>query len=152
MKRAAVATAATALATMLGLVARGVVAQCCGDCNLDGQVTINEIIVSVNHALTACSDDGICSGASVLGLERVDFSSKADSISPKKAFAKCPTGKKVISGGAKVFIASEASGPIALKANFPSETLDGWAATAEEMVPTDAKWFVTAFALCATAP
>jgi hypothetical protein len=134
---------------MLGLIAHAAGAQCCGDCNLDGAVTINEIITSVNHALTTCSDDGICGAVGVRGLERVDFSSKADSLSPKKAFAKCPSGKKVISGGAKVFIASQASGPVALKANFPSETLDGWAATAEEMVPTEAKWFVTAFALCA---
>ena len=150
MRRAAVATTGVALAAMLGLVARGAVAQCCGDCNLDGEVTINEIITSVNHALTTCSDDGICSAAGVRGLERVDFSSAADSTSPKKAFAKCPSGKKVIAGGAKVFIAGQSTGPVALKASFPSDALDGWAATAEEMVATDAKWFVTTFALCAT--
>jgi hypothetical protein len=149
MKRAAVATTGAALVAILGLLARGAGAQCCGDCNLDGAVTINEIITSVNHALTTCSDDGICSAAGVRGLERVDFSSAADSTSPKKAFAKCPTGKKVIAGGAKVFIAGQATGPVALKASFPSDTLDGWAATAEEMVATDVKWFVTTFALCA---
>lgn len=148
MKRAAVATTGAALAAMIGLLVPGAGAQCCGDCNVDGEVTINEIITSVNHALTTCSDDGICGAAGVRGLERVDFSSVANSVSPKKAFAKCPTGKKVIAGGAKVFMASQAAGPVALKASFPSDTLDGWAATAEEMVPTDAKWFVTTFALC----
>ena len=150
MKRAAVAIAAAALAAMLGPGASGAAAQCCGDCNLDGVVTIDEILTSVNRALTSCSDDGICSAVGMHGLERVDFSSKADSTSPKKAFAKCPAGKKVIAGGAKVFIAGVSTGPVALKASFPSDAMDGWAATAEEMVPTDLKWFVTTFAICAT--
>jgi hypothetical protein len=30
-------------------------AQCCGDCNGDGRVTINEILTSVNNALDGCS-------------------------------------------------------------------------------------------------
>jgi len=148
MKRVAVAITGAALAAMLGTRSTG--AQCCGDCNGDGAVTINELVTSVNRALTNCSDDGICSAAGIRGLQRVDFSSSANSDSPKKAFAKCPAGRKVIGGGAKVFIAGTPSAPVALMANFPSDTLDGWAATAEEMGATDAKWFVTAFALCAT--
>ena len=151
MKRAAVAITGVALAAMLGPLARGAAAQCCSDCNLDNQVTVDEILTGINHALTGCSNDGICNAVGMSGIERVDFSSKADSTSPKKAFAKCPTGKKVIAGGAKVFTAGVATGPIALKASFPSDALDGWAATAEEMVPTDVKWFVTTFAICATA-
>jgi len=142
--------AGVALVVMLGLVADGAAAQCCGDCNGDGAVTLNELVTGVNRALTGCTDDGICSAAGVRGLERVDFSSLADSTSPKMAFAKCPSGKKVIAGGAKVFMAGDRAGPVAVKASFPSDALDGWAATAEEMVATDAKWFVTAFALCAT--
>lgn len=149
MKSAAVAITGAALAAMLGPVARGAAAQCCGDCNGDNVVTINEIVTTVNRALTSCSDDGICSAAGVSGLERVSFSSKADSTAQKKAFAKCPSGKKVIGGGAQVFIAGNAVGPVVLKASFPSDVLDGWAATAEEMVPTDLKWFVNAFAICA---
>lgn len=31
-------------------------AQCCGDCNGDGQVTIAELVVAVNHALSGCSE------------------------------------------------------------------------------------------------
>jgi len=86
-------------------------------------------------------------------IVRVDFSSSADAGPlEKKAFAQCPTGKKVISGGGKVFIAGKGSLPVMLKASFPSDTLDGWAATAEAM-PSDGtanvKWFVTAFAICA---
>ena len=95
-------------------------------------------------------DPGAPGAAGLSGLERIDYSSTADSESPKKAFAKCPTGKQVVGGGAQVFIAGTDSGPVALRASYPSSTLDGWAATAEEMVATDLKWFVTAFALCAT--
>jgi len=133
---------------MLLLAAPRAGAQCCGDCNVDGAVTVNEIVTSVNRALHGCGDDGICGITGVHGLERVDFSSTADSASSKKAFAKCPTGKKVIAGGAKVFIAGQVDGPVALKASFPSDTLVGWAATAEEMVDTDLNWYVTTFALC----
>jgi len=89
----------------------------------------------------------------MLGLERVDYSSSADSGPlEKKAFAACPAGKKVISGGAKIFIAGNATLPVALKASFPSDALDGWAATAEAMASneTTPKWFVTAFAICAS--
>jgi hypothetical protein len=53
-----------AAVTMLLFVPAALVAQCCGDCNGDGTVTIDEILTGVNHALTGCSDDGICSTAS----------------------------------------------------------------------------------------
>ena len=148
MKRASVVIMGAALVAIL--TAQNAAAQCCGDCNGDNEVTVNEIITGVNRALTGCQDDGICSATAVRGLERVEFSSTSDSEQQKKAFAKCPAGKKVISGGAQIFIAGSATGPVALKASFPSDVLDGWAATAEEMVPTDLKWFVNAFAICAT--
>jgi len=34
--------------------------QCCGDCNGDGVVTVNELVTAVDRALTTCRDDGIC--------------------------------------------------------------------------------------------
>ena len=148
MKRAAVVITGAALAAML--LTQTAAAQCCGDCNGDNEVTVNEVITAVNRALTSCQDDGICSAAGVRGLERVAFSSASNSEAQKKAFAKCPSGKKVIGGGAQIFIAGSATGPVALKASFPSDVLDGWAATAEEMVPTDLNWFVNTFAICAT--
>jgi hypothetical protein len=37
--------------------------QCCGDCNGDGQVTVDEILTAVNRALTGCSDDGVCNAS-----------------------------------------------------------------------------------------
>jgi hypothetical protein len=39
---------------------RPAAAQCCGDCNGDGAVTVDELIAAVNRALGDCADDGIC--------------------------------------------------------------------------------------------
>jgi hypothetical protein len=88
--------------------------------------------------------------AGISGLERVDFSSHSDSLSPKSAFAKCPTGKHAVGCGAEVFMAGGPSGPVAVKKSKPSDDMTGCAATAEEMMPTDANWFVTSYALCGT--
>jgi hypothetical protein len=60
MKRAAAGIAAMVLAALVGLVPRGALGQCCGDCNGDGAITIDEILKAVSHALTSCSDDGVC--------------------------------------------------------------------------------------------
>jgi hypothetical protein len=46
------------IACVVALVASwsaAVSAQCCGDCNGDGQVTINELITAVNNALNGCT-------------------------------------------------------------------------------------------------
>jgi hypothetical protein len=86
----------------------------------------------------------------IKGLERVDFSTHDDTTSPKHVFAKCPTGKVVVGGGAQVFVQGQVAGPIALKKSYPSQALDGWAASAEDMASTNLSWFLTAYALCAT--
>jgi hypothetical protein len=66
MHRGAMGTTGAALAAMLVLGIRGAAAQCCGDCNTDGEVTINEVVTVVNRALEPlpCSDDNICSAES----------------------------------------------------------------------------------------
>jgi len=51
-------------AASLLLAPHAAAAQCCGDCSGDGSVTIDDILTVVNHALTSCSNDGICSMAS----------------------------------------------------------------------------------------
>ena len=96
-------------------------------------------------------DDGAMGDPGVSGLERIDFSSVNDSAPNKSAFARCPEGKHVGGGGAQNFIGERGVvvGPIALKKSLPSDGMDGWAATAEEVTPTEVKWFVTAYALCA---
>jgi hypothetical protein len=35
-------------------------AQCCGDCNGDNQVTVDEIVTAISRALSGCSNDGVC--------------------------------------------------------------------------------------------
>lgn len=117
------------------------------------------------------NDGGPVTGIS--GLERVDFSTHDDSTSPKHVFAKCPTGKHVVGGGAQVFVQAQATSsatitkiypsvkpdkitsPAAITKSYPSLKLDGWAASAEDIVPptsesTSPNWFLTAYALCAT--
>jgi Protein of unknown function (DUF1566) len=61
MKRAVVGITSAALATLL--MAGGAMGQCCGDCNGDGQVTIDEILKVVNRALNSCQDDGVCTAS-----------------------------------------------------------------------------------------
>jgi hypothetical protein len=46
----------------LTLTASGAAAQCCGDCNGDGEVTINELITAVNNALQGCGSAAQCCG------------------------------------------------------------------------------------------
>jgi hypothetical protein len=55
--RAAVTVAAVA---RLLQAPEATVAQCCGDCNADGTVTIDETITVANRTLSGCRDDGIC--------------------------------------------------------------------------------------------
>jgi len=53
---------AVAVVATLVSGARGVEAQeCCGDCNANNEVTIDEIIKAVNRSLDGCQDDGVCS-------------------------------------------------------------------------------------------
>ena len=50
-----------ALAALLGLVPAAALGQCCGDCDGNGVVTVDELVTAVHRALTGCSDDRICS-------------------------------------------------------------------------------------------
>jgi hypothetical protein len=97
-------------------------------------------------------EQGIQGLAGLSGLERVDMSTKNNSNSPKTTVAKCPEGKKIVGGGAQVFIGEigVTVGPIALKKSWPNEEMTHWAATAEKVGDTNLRWFLTAYALCAT--
>lgn len=64
MKRAAVRIAGVALAALLGIGPAPALGQCCGDCNGDGAIAIDELVKAVNRALTNCVDDGICGSCS----------------------------------------------------------------------------------------
>ena len=43
-----------ALLAAVSLSATAAAAQCCGDCNADGEVRIDELLTAVNHALAEC--------------------------------------------------------------------------------------------------
>jgi hypothetical protein len=79
MKRAAAGIMGTVLAALVGLAPGGALGQCCGDRNGDGVVTVEEILKAVNHALTSCSDDGICSQC---GGQRFPASGQTASYGP----------------------------------------------------------------------
>ena len=64
MKRVAAGIMGTVLAALVGLVPRGTLGQCCGDCNGNSTVTIDEILTAVNSALNGCAaqDVSVCGG------------------------------------------------------------------------------------------
>ena len=49
-----------ALAGLLAMVPADAPGQCCGDCDIDGSVSIDELVKAVNRALAGCSEDGVC--------------------------------------------------------------------------------------------
>lgn len=81
----------------------------------------------------------------VSGLERVEVTSTSSSGSPKTAHMACPTGKRLLGGGARL------QGPatsVAIQASFPDND-NTYTATAREVVATSASWSLTVFAVCA---
>jgi hypothetical protein len=84
----------------------------------------------------------------VSGVEIVEASSVNDSDNAKAAVARCPSGKKLLGGGAAM------SGPtqyVALNVSYPSDDTE-WIALASEVNSTPDRWSVTARAICATVP
>jgi len=49
-----------AVAMVLVFMGRPAIAQCCGDCNGDGRVTVDELVAAATRTLSGCRDDGIC--------------------------------------------------------------------------------------------
>jgi hypothetical protein len=66
MKATILGLTGVVLVGCLALTVRGAHGQCCGDCNTDSEVTINEVVTAVNRALepVPCSDDNICGAES----------------------------------------------------------------------------------------
>ena len=81
------------------------------------------------------------------GLQLVSASSAVDSNQVHSVIAVCPSGKKVVGGGAQV----TSAGPFALTGSAPnSSSLSGWFAAARETAAVTGSWGVIASALCAT--
>lgn len=83
-------------------------------------------------------------------VERVDFTTTpTNSISPKPAQVPCPSGKRLIGGGARL------NGPdappsanLAIQASFPDND-NIYRAIGREVVATGAAWSLTVWAICA---
>lgn len=83
----------------------------------------------------------------VSGLERVDASTAASSSNSKSAVATCPSGKRVIGGGARA--TGTGANKVSINENFPDSDGNKWNANGVEVVATAASWALSAYALCA---
>lgn len=80
----------------------------------------------------------------VKNVRRVQTRTPSDPGTPKSAPpARCPAGKRVIGGGARIVAAAPV--PVALTTNAPSG--DGWEASAYATAPTG-NWQLVAVAIC----
>jgi hypothetical protein len=82
------------------------------------------------------------------GLERVEFTlTPANSNPSKTAAMTCPSGKRLLGGGARV---NPVLPQVAIVSSYPDND-NTYRAFAREMIATNANWSLTAFAVCAVA-
>jgi hypothetical protein len=87
-------------------------------------------------------------GPGVSGLERRSDASSLDSTNSKSVTATCPSGKRVLGGGARV--TGDAAANVAITESYPESALDRWIAVGRESDETGNSWQLTAYAICAT--
>jgi hypothetical protein len=85
--------------------------------------------------------------AGVSGVERVEVTTTTNSVSPKSSQMPCPSGKRLVGGGARL---NGGGQQVALQSSFPDSD-NIFRATGREVVGTVATWSLTVFAICATA-
>lgn len=88
----------------------------------------------------------------VAGLIAVSVSSGTDSSSPKTATVACPSGKRVLGGGATI-VGGGPGGPAVTQSQpvgGAATTVNAWTAAAEELGAYAASWRLIAYAVCAT--
>ena len=81
------------------------------------------------------------------GVERVEVTTAANSTALKTAGMPCPTGKRLLGGGARL---NNAPAAVAIQQSFPDND-NIFRATGREVVATGANWSLTVFAVCANA-
>ena len=81
------------------------------------------------------------------GVERVETTSASNSLPTKAAFLACPTGKRLLGGGARL---NPVLAQVALQQSYPDND-NIYRANAREIVGTLANWSLTVFAVCANA-
>jgi hypothetical protein len=82
----------------------------------------------------------------VSGLERVDASTAATSSNTKSVVATCPSGKRVVGGGARA--TGSGAAKVSVNESFPDSNGDRWNANGIEVVATELNWALQAYALC----
>ena len=83
----------------------------------------------------------------VSGLERVDAATSSSSANSKSVVATCPSGKRVIGGGAQA--TGSGANKVSINQNFPDSSGNKWNAQAVEVVSTGQSWQLQSYALCA---
>jgi hypothetical protein len=81
------------------------------------------------------------------GVERVETTSPSNSTPSKTAFIACPTGKRLLGGGARL---NPVLAQVAIQQSYPDND-NIYRVTAREVVGTLANWSLTVFAVCAAA-
>lgn len=81
----------------------------------------------------------------VSDLERVEVTSESNSNAIKTAQMACPSGKRLVGGGARL---NNAPAPVALQQSFPDND-NVFRARAREVSATNVSWSLTVFAVCA---
>lgn len=86
--------------------------------------------------------------AGISGLQRFDAATGSGSAASKTVVVTCPSGKRVVGGGARVI--GSGADRTSIVENFPDSDGNKWNARAAEVVATPLGWQLQAYALCAT--
>jgi hypothetical protein len=86
--------------------------------------------------------------AGIAALERRDILTPTSSANVKTVSAVCPTGKRVIGGGARVTGAGAAR--VSIDEAFPDSDGTKFNGVAREVVATNLTWALQVYAMCAT--
>ena len=86
--------------------------------------------------------------AGAVGLQRFDAATSSSSANSKSVVVTCPSGKRVVGGGARV--TGNGSAKVTITENFPDADGDKWNGKANEVVATGGSWQLQVYALCAT--
>ena len=84
----------------------------------------------------------------MVGLQRFDAATSSSSANSKSVVVTCPSGKRVVGGGARV--TGNGAAKSTITENFPDSDGNKWNGKANEVVATSASWELQVYALCAT--
>ena len=96
----------------------------------------------------AAGTAGPAGSPGISGLQRFDVASASSNANSKSVIVTCPTGKRLVGGGARVI--GNGAAVVSITENFPDSDGVHWNAKANEVVATALTWQLQAYALCAT--